>query len=92
MKSIKHPCTYSAHLKASSPDTMSAYFQVVGWRDVSRKLLLYITDAGFHIAGDGKVGVVYIILLFIVLKSTILQINPTTAWGRGPTPRWIMLY
>ena len=29
--------------------------QLVGWRDVSRKLLLYITDAGFHYAGDGLV-------------------------------------
>nr|CAB38100.1 integrin beta subunit [Suberites domuncula] len=29
---------------------------LIGWRDVSRKLLLYITDAGFHIAGDGKVA------------------------------------
>nr|AAB66911.1 integrin subunit betaPo1 [Ophlitaspongia tenuis] len=29
---------------------------LIGWRDVSRKLLLYITDAGFHFAGDGKLG------------------------------------
>ena len=28
---------------------------LIGWRDVSRKLLLYITDAGFHFANDGKV-------------------------------------
>ncbi len=32
------------------------YIQLIGWRSVSRKLLIYITDAGFHIAGDGKVG------------------------------------
>lgn len=30
--------------------------QLIGWRQVSRKLLLFITDAGFHFAGDGKVG------------------------------------
>ena len=29
--------------------------QLIGWRDISRKLLLFITDAGFHYAGDGKV-------------------------------------
>ena len=29
--------------------------QLIGWRDVSRKLVLFITDAGFHFAGDGKV-------------------------------------
>ncbi|XP_064392568.1 integrin beta-1-like isoform X1 [Halichondria panicea] len=29
---------------------------LIGWRDVSRKLLIFITDAGFHIAGDGKLG------------------------------------
>ncbi|XP_064401287.1 integrin beta-1-like [Halichondria panicea] len=29
---------------------------LIGWRSVSRKLLIYITDAGFHIAGDGKLG------------------------------------
>ncbi|KAL3831699.1 hypothetical protein ACJMK2_023420 [Sinanodonta woodiana] len=30
--------------------------QQIGWRNVSRKLLVYSTDAGFHIAGDGKLG------------------------------------
>ena len=30
--------------------------ELIGWRDLSRKLLLYITDAGFHYANDGKVG------------------------------------
>ncbi|XP_052802257.1 integrin beta-PS-like isoform X4 [Mya arenaria] len=28
----------------------------IGWRNVSRKLLLFSTDAGFHFAGDGKLG------------------------------------
>lgn len=27
----------------------------IGWRNQSRKLLLFSTDAGFHYAGDGKV-------------------------------------
>ena len=30
--------------------------ELIGWRDLSRKLLLYITDAGFHFANDGKVS------------------------------------
>jgi protocadherin alpha len=29
---------------------------LIGWRDNARHLLLYITDAGFHYAGDGKLG------------------------------------
>ena len=29
--------------------------QLIGWRKNARHLLLYITDAGFHFAGDGKV-------------------------------------
>jgi protocadherin alpha len=29
---------------------------MIGWRDVSRKILLYISDAGFHFAGDGLLG------------------------------------
>lgn len=28
----------------------------IGWREKSRKLLVYSTDAGFHYAGDGKLG------------------------------------
>ena len=28
----------------------------IGWRNVSRRILLYSTDAGFHFAGDGKLG------------------------------------
>jgi integrin beta 1 len=28
----------------------------IGWRDQSRKMLLFSTDAGFHYAGDGKLG------------------------------------
>lgn len=30
--------------------------QAIGWREKSRKLLVYSTDAGFHYAGDGKLG------------------------------------
>jgi len=28
----------------------------IGWRNQSRKMLLFSTDAGFHYAGDGKLG------------------------------------
>jgi len=28
----------------------------IGWRDKSRRLLVFSTDAGFHYAGDGKLG------------------------------------
>lgn len=28
----------------------------IGWRDGARRLLLFSTDAGFHYAGDGKLG------------------------------------
>jgi len=28
----------------------------IGWRDKARKLLVFSTDAGFHYAGDGKLG------------------------------------
>lgn len=30
--------------------------QQIGWREKSRKLLVFSTDAGFHYAGDGKLG------------------------------------
>ncbi|XP_023310938.1 integrin beta-PS-like isoform X2 [Anoplophora glabripennis] len=28
----------------------------IGWRDKARRLLVFSTDAGFHFAGDGKLG------------------------------------
>jgi integrin beta 1 len=28
----------------------------IGWREGARRLLLFSTDAGFHYAGDGKLG------------------------------------
>jgi len=28
----------------------------IGWREKARRLLVFSTDAGFHYAGDGKVG------------------------------------
>lgn len=28
---------------------------VIGWRNDSRKLIVFSTDAGFHYAGDGRV-------------------------------------
>lgn len=30
--------------------------QQIGWRDQARRLLVFSTDAGFHYAGDGKLG------------------------------------
>lgn len=29
---------------------------VVGWDPQSRKIVLFATDAGFHLAGDGRLG------------------------------------
>ncbi|XP_023340039.1 integrin beta-PS [Eurytemora carolleeae] len=29
---------------------------IIGWRDKARRLLVFSTDAGFHYAGDGKLG------------------------------------
>ena len=45
---------------------------LIGWRNVSRKLLLYITDAGFHYANDGKVRT-YIQLLCITLHEVHVE-------------------
>jgi len=28
----------------------------IGWREKARRLLVFSTDAGFHYAGDGKLG------------------------------------
>ena len=36
-------------------NSLSLSLQLIGWRQNARHLLLYITDAGFHYAGDGKV-------------------------------------
>ena len=30
-------------------------YQIIGWRENARHILVYLTDAGFHFAGDGKV-------------------------------------
>lgn len=30
----------------------------IGWRDGSRKLIVFSTDSGFHYAGDGKVIII----------------------------------
>lgn len=30
--------------------------KVIGWREISRRMLVFSTDAGFHYAGDGKLG------------------------------------
>ena len=45
---------------------MVCILQLIGWREVSRKLLLFITDAGFHYAGDGKVCFFFVFLFLCV--------------------------
>jgi len=37
---------------------------VIGWRNDSRKLIVFSTDAGFHYAGDGRVCNKYTISSF----------------------------
>ena len=34
----------------------------IGWRNVSRRMLVFSTDAGFHYAGDGKVNLIVVLL------------------------------
>jgi hypothetical protein len=34
---------------------------VIGWRNDSRKLIVFSTDAGFHYAGDGRVNKVLLL-------------------------------
>ena len=29
---------------------------IVGWKDESRKIVLFTTDGGFHVAGDGRLA------------------------------------
>ena len=45
--------------------------QLIGWREVSRKLLLFITDAGFHYAGDGKVCVFFVCVFLCVCVCAV---------------------
>jgi hypothetical protein len=40
---------------------------VIGWRNDSRKLIVFSTDAGFHYAGDGRVCNKYIITIIHIL-------------------------
>ena len=49
----------------------------IGWRDRSRKMLLYSTDAGFHYAGDGKVSPNTAVLYFsdVFLDARPLRIG-----------------
>ena len=34
--------------------------QIIGWREPSLRMLLYMSNAPFHLAGDGKVSCDYI--------------------------------
>lgn len=38
---------------------MYCFFQDIGWsvNGTSRRLVIFVTDAPFHVAGDGKVGI-----------------------------------
>ena len=45
----------------------------IGWREKSRKLLVFSTDSGFHYAGDGKVGVTYFLSLFLFLPCLAFE-------------------
>ena len=44
--------------------------EVVGWREASRKLILVMTDRGFHLAGDGKVS-----LLGLIFRGILVYIH-----------------
>jgi hypothetical protein len=55
----------SVHLNVDGPEGgMDGLVQVltcnekIGWRDQSLRMLLYMSNAEFHLAGDGKVGAV----------------------------------
>jgi integrin beta 1 len=42
----------------------------IGWRERSRKMIVFSTDAGFHFAGDGRV----LILVFFKIKIKLAGI------------------
>ncbi len=42
-------------IKKKSILNMFVLKDVIGWRNDSRKLIVFSTDAGFHYAGDGRV-------------------------------------
>lgn len=44
-----------ANLKALMLSNLFLLQSLIGWRNVTR-LLVFSTDAGFHFAGDGKLG------------------------------------
>lgn len=50
-----HSLTVNEYLINICHIIVSLFLQLIGWRRNARHLLLYITDAGFHYAGDGKV-------------------------------------
>jgi protocadherin alpha len=43
----------------------------IGWRERSRKMIVFSTDAGFHFAGDGRVNILIIQALFIVFSWAV---------------------
>ena len=75
--------------------------QVIGWRPVSRKILLYISDAGFHYAGDGLVssahhtqlmspteveGVPFILHTFVMYGADSLRLCRHCRVSNGSSP------
>ena len=46
--------------------------KAIGWRQQSLRMLLYMSNANFHLAGDGKVRTVVYILNFNVCGESVL--------------------
>lgn len=47
---------------------------VIGWRNYSRRMMVFSTDAGFHYAGDGKVIEIYFDTLKLLCLFKLLFI------------------
>ena len=47
----------------------------VGWRDISRRVIIFTTDQSFHIAMDGRKGPVHLDLCKDLMSQEILQEN-----------------
>lgn len=55
---LTQTCNHSTcvHCSINIKDFVSLPLKVIGWRDPSLRMLLYMSNAGFHLAGDGKVS------------------------------------
>ena len=54
---------------------MLLFLQIIGWRDNARHILVYLTDAGFHFAGDGKVSIYCMVKVDLPLQKSCLSIT-----------------